>query len=166
VAINPYDYAKGRGLARSSWVARVLLMAARVPVLGETVMRLRSLPVIKAIFDGGMAEPRRMPPRLLTEMYLVGNRPGHYRAFLSLIRNAESWELATKDYAKIRIPVLLIWAKRDWARPDEMEHDRRIIPRAQMVTVEGGGHFLPLDRPDALVERLRALKVSPSNSAV
>ena len=107
-----------------------------------------------------------MPPRLVTEMYLVGNRPGHYRAFLILIRNTESWELAMKHYANIRIPVLLVWAKQDWARPDEMEHDRRIIPGAQMVTIEGGGHFLPLDRPDALVERLRALKVSPSNSAV
>ena len=100
VAINPYDYAKGRGLARSSWLARVLLVAARVPVLGETMMRLRSFPILKVIFDGGMSDPRRMPPRLLTEMYLVGNRPGHYRAFLSLIRNAESWELARKNYAK------------------------------------------------------------------
>jgi pimeloyl-ACP methyl ester carboxylesterase len=44
VAINPYDYAKGRGLARSSWLARLLLAAARVPVFGETVMRLRSSP--------------------------------------------------------------------------------------------------------------------------
>jgi pimeloyl-ACP methyl ester carboxylesterase len=124
VAINPYDYAKGRGLARSSWLARVLLAAARVPVLGDTVMRLRSFPVIKAVFDGGMADPRRMPPRLLKEMYLVGNRPGHYRAFLSLLRNSESWERATKGYANIKIPVLLVWGKQDWARPEEMEHDR------------------------------------------
>jgi pimeloyl-ACP methyl ester carboxylesterase len=43
VAINAYDYAKGRGLARSSWLARVLLLAVRVPVLGETVMRLTKL---------------------------------------------------------------------------------------------------------------------------
>jgi pimeloyl-ACP methyl ester carboxylesterase len=166
VAINAYDYAKGRGLARSSWLARILLVAARVPVLGETVMRLRSFPIIKAIFDGGMANPRRMPPRLVTEMYLVGNRPGHYRAFLSLIRNAESWERVTKDYANIEIPVLLVWGKQDWARSDEMDHDRRIIPGAQMVTVEDAGHFLALDRPDALVERLRAIKVTPSNSPV
>jgi hypothetical protein len=31
----------------------------------------------------------------------VGNRPGHYRAFLSLLRNASSWETATKDYGRI-----------------------------------------------------------------
>ena len=166
VAINPYDYAKGRGLARSSWLARLLLAAARVPVFGETVMRLRSFPIIKAVFDGGMADPRRMPPRLLKEMYRVGNRPGHYRAFLSLLRNSESWELATKDYVNIKIPVLLVWGKQDWARTDEMEHDRQIIPGARMVIVDDGGHFLPLDRPDAVIERLRALKVTPTNSAV
>src|SRR5262249_30042009 len=145
---------------------RALLAAARVPVLGETVMRLRSFPVIKAVFDGGMADPRRMPPRLLKEMYLVGNRPGHYRAFLSLIRNSESWERATKGYANIKIPVLLVWGKQDWARPGEMEHDRRIVPGAQMITIDDGGHFLPLDRPDTVIERLRALKVAPSSSAV
>jgi pimeloyl-ACP methyl ester carboxylesterase len=88
-----------------------------------------------------------------------------YRAFLGLIRNADSWELATKHYAKIRTPVLLVWGKQDWARPDEMERDRQIIPGAQMVTIEDGGHVLPLDRPDAVTERLRALKVTPSNSA-
>jgi pimeloyl-ACP methyl ester carboxylesterase len=104
-------------------------------------------------------------------MYVVGNRPGHYRAFLSLLRNSDSWQRATKDYVNIKIPVLLVWgkqdwAKQDWARPDEMEHDRQIIPGARMVIVDDGGHFLPLDRPGAVIERLRALKVTPTNSAV
>ena len=83
-------------------------------------------------------------------MYLVGNRPGHYRAFLSLLRNAESWETATKDYGRIDIPVLLIWGDRDWARPSEREHDRKLIPSVQMTTLEPGGHFLALDRPQEL----------------
>jgi pimeloyl-ACP methyl ester carboxylesterase len=111
-----------------------------------------------------MADPRRIPARLLKEIHLVGNRPGHYRAFLSLLRNSESWERATKSYANIKIPVLLIWGKQDWARPDEMDHDRRIIPGAQMITIEDGGHFLPLDQPDAMIERLRALNVTPSSA--
>ena len=86
----------------------------------------------------------------MKEMYLVGNRPGHYRAFLSLLRNAESWETATKDYGRIEVPVLLIWGDQDWARPPEREHDRKLIPGVQMTTLERGGHFLPLDRPAEL----------------
>jgi pimeloyl-ACP methyl ester carboxylesterase len=80
-------------------------------------------------------------------MNRVGNRPGHYRAFLSLLRNAASWEAATKEYGRITIPVLLMWGDRDWARPAEREHDRALIPNVQMMTLEGGSHFLPLDRP-------------------
>ena len=63
--------------------------------------------------------------------------------------------MATKDYPNIKVPVLLVWGDRDWAKPDEKERDRQLIPSAEMVTVERGGHFLPLDRPDAVIEHLR-----------
>jgi pimeloyl-ACP methyl ester carboxylesterase len=86
----------------------------------------------------------------MQEMYLVGNRPGHYRAFLSLLRNSESWEEATKVYGRIEMPVLLVWGDRDWARPSEREHDRKLIPGAEMITLKDGGHFLPLDQPSEL----------------
>ena len=42
VSINPYDYDKGRGLARSSLVGWIITYATLIPVVGETVMRLRS----------------------------------------------------------------------------------------------------------------------------
>jgi pimeloyl-ACP methyl ester carboxylesterase len=48
--------------------------------------------------------------------------------------------------------VLLVWGDRDWARPPEREHDRALIPNVEMTTVEGGGHFLPLDQPRVLTE--------------
>jgi pimeloyl-ACP methyl ester carboxylesterase len=88
----------------------------------------------------------------MKEMYRVGNRPRHYRAFISLIRNAESWELAQKDYGRIDVPVLLIFGDKDWSRPLERERTRSLILNAVMKTVGGGGHFLPLDRPRELAE--------------
>ena len=51
---------------------------------------------MKSILQGGVADAESIPPALLKEMYLVGNRPGHYRAFLSLLRNSKSWEAATR----------------------------------------------------------------------
>jgi pimeloyl-ACP methyl ester carboxylesterase len=154
VAINPYDYARGRGMARSSLAARLVVAAAGIPVLGETVMRLRNLIIMKSVLDGGVSDPRSLPPALLKEMYLTGNRPGHYRAFVRLLRNAASWEAATAEYANIRIPVLLLWGDRDWAVPDEKERDCRLIPGAEMVAVANGGHFLPLDQPEEVVRHL------------
>jgi pimeloyl-ACP methyl ester carboxylesterase len=155
VAINPYDYAQGHGLARSSPAARLIMLSARVPILGETVMRLRTFGVIRAVLQGGVATPASISPALLRELYMVGNRKGHYRAFLSLLRHAASWEYATTVYGNSDVPILLIWGDRDWASPTEREHDRKLLPGVQMVTVDRGGHFLPLDRPDAVIEQIR-----------
>jgi pimeloyl-ACP methyl ester carboxylesterase len=152
VAINPYDYAKGRGMARSSVLGWMITYASLIPVIGETVNRLRNSIIMRAVLRGGVADAKSIPSALMREMYVVGNRRGHYRAFISLLRNAESWETATKDYHRINVPVLLIWGDEDWARPSEREHDRDLIPGAQMTTVERGGHFLPLDRPEEVQE--------------
>jgi pimeloyl-ACP methyl ester carboxylesterase len=154
IAINPYDYAKGRGMGRSGLFGAFVTYASLLPVIGETVMRLRNSLIMGAVLGGGVADPNSIPPALMKEMYLVGNRPGHYRAFLSLLRNAESWETVTKDYGRIAVPVLLIWGDRDWARPVEREHDRMQIPGVEMTTFPRGGHFLPLDRPRELTEAI------------
>ena len=90
-------------------------------------MRLRNSFIMGAVLRGGVADGNSIPPALTKEMYLAGNRPGHYRAFLSLLRNASSWETATKDYGRIDVPVLLIWGDQDWARAPEREHDGKLI---------------------------------------
>ncbi|HET7447046.1 MAG TPA: alpha/beta hydrolase [Methyloceanibacter sp.] len=154
VAINPYDYARGRGMGRAGLFGAFVTYAALVPVIGETVMRLRNSLIMDAVLRGGVADANNIPPALLKEMYLVGNRPGHYRGFLSLLRNAESWDTASKDYGRIQMPILLIWGDQDWARPVEREHDRMLIAGVEMTTLAGGGHFLPLDRPRELTEAI------------
>ena len=117
-------------------------------------MRLRNFLIMKAVLRGGVVNPQSIRPALLKEMYEVGNRRGHYRAFISLLRNAASWETATGAYGNIKVPVCLIWGHEDWSRSSEREHDRRLIPGAEMTVVEGGGHFLPLDRPQELLEMI------------
>jgi pimeloyl-ACP methyl ester carboxylesterase len=147
VSINPYDYAAGRGLARSSPLGWMITATSRVPLVGETVMRLRNFLIMKAVLRGGVSDKESIRPALLKEMYEVGSRPGHYQAFLSLLRHSATWEEATAIYRNIEVPVLLIWGEQDWSGASEREHDRTLIPGAQVVTVEKGGHFLPLDRP-------------------
>jgi pimeloyl-ACP methyl ester carboxylesterase len=154
VSINPYDYAKGRGLARSSLFGRLTTYAALVPVLGEIWMSLRSFPVTQSILSGGVARPRNIPPALMREMHAVGNRPRHYRAFLALLRNGRSWELAREQYSRIDVPVLLVYGDRDWSRSAERERTRAAIPKVVTKTIKDSGHFLPLDRPRELLDLL------------
>jgi pimeloyl-ACP methyl ester carboxylesterase len=156
IAINPYDYAKGRGMARSSPLGRMIVTTSRIPIVGETVMRLRNFIIMKAVLHGGVAHRESIPPELLEEMYLIGNRPGHYRAFISLLRNSPSWEAAAKVYGNIiGVPVRLVWGDRDWAKQSERERDKQLIPQAETATIENGGHFLPLDQPGAVVGQIR-----------
>ena len=152
VAVNPYDYANGRGMARSSLPGWLITATSEIPVLGETVMRLRNFIIMRAVLQGGVADLRCIPPELLKEMYEVGNRRGHDRAFLSLLRNAGSWEAATAIYRNIKVPVCLVWGDKDWAKAGERQHDRSLLAGVQPATIENGGHFLPLDRPRELQE--------------
>jgi pimeloyl-ACP methyl ester carboxylesterase len=116
-------------------------------------MRFRNRMVERKIFEGGVAQPTDIPPQFMEELYLVGMRPGHYRAFLSLLRHARKWDDARFRYHDIAVPVLLIYGQRDWSRPNERHTALQQIPGARMETVAGGGHFLSLDRPRE-VERL------------
>ena len=62
--------------------ANVILGLGAVPILGPTIMRLRQFPLEKRIFQGGVARKESLPLPLAREMYRVGNRRGHARAFL------------------------------------------------------------------------------------
>ncbi len=155
VAVNPYDYDGGRGIRRSSALANVLFGLNDVAILGPTVTRLRQYPIVRRILEGGVYRPDSMPPALAREMYEVGNRPGHYRAFMSLVHHWAGWERARAEYGSIDRPVLLVYGDHDWSRVPEREADRQAIPGAQLRVVKDAGHFLALDAPDDFVRAVR-----------
>jgi pimeloyl-ACP methyl ester carboxylesterase len=72
IAINPYDYAKGRGMARSSLFGWFVNYASLLPVIGETVMRLRNSLIMTSVLNGGVADEKSIPPALMGEMYWSG----------------------------------------------------------------------------------------------
>jgi pimeloyl-ACP methyl ester carboxylesterase len=155
VSINPYDYGR-RGIDRANGVSKVLFTLAPIPVLGPTVMRLRNRLVEGKVLQGGMANPSSVPPAFGEEVYRVGERPGYYRAFLNLIRHMPLWRETHNQYGRIKTPVLLVYGDHDWSREPERLATLGEIPGARLVTVPNGGHFLPLDQPEAVVEQIRA----------
>lgn len=167
VAISTYDYDRGRGAKRASAIGRLIFSLNDVPVLGATVTRLRQYPIIKAVLEGGLHRLDAMPGPLAREIYEVGNRPGHYRAFMSLVHHWPTWEAVRERYGGIDRPVLLLYGDHDWSRPDERAETARRIPGAEVRTVKDGGHFLSLDAPAEtighvveFVDRLPAIRVA------
>lgn len=154
VSINPFDYGK-RGADRANLVAKMIFSLAPIPVLGDTVMRLRNRLVEGKIFEGGVVTRESLPPALAEQAFVAGERPGHYRGFLNLIRHMPQWGRVHGSYRHIRVPVLLIYGDSDWSREAERQKTFREIPDARLVTVEKGGHFLPLDRPEAVTHQIR-----------
>jgi pimeloyl-ACP methyl ester carboxylesterase len=151
VAINPYDYDRGRGAMRASALARLLFGLNDVPLVGGTVWRLRQRPVLTAVLEGGLGRLQSLPPALAREIYQVGNRPGHYRAFMSLVHHWPSWETVAERYPAIDRPVLLLYGDHDWSHTGERERNARRIPGAELRTISEAGHFLSLDAPDDMI---------------
>jgi len=155
VSINPYDYGE-RGIDRANAVAKIVFTLAPIPVVGDTVMRLRNSLVEGKVLEGGVATPAALPQSFRDEVYRVGERPGHYQAFLNLIRHMPLWRKTREVYGAVRVPVLLVYGDRDWSREAERQATLRQIPGARLVMVRDGGHFLPLDQPEAVIQQIRA----------
>jgi pimeloyl-ACP methyl ester carboxylesterase len=156
IAINPYDYAHGMGIARGNAWAWLVFNLTRIPVLGETVMRLRSSFIEWRTLVGGVAEPSAITPGFAEQVRASGFRPGHYRAFLNLLRHAHLWDEARRRYGEITVPVLVIYGDRDWSRADERQRTINAIPGAKSETIANGGHFLSLDQPERLARLIKS----------
>jgi pimeloyl-ACP methyl ester carboxylesterase len=154
IAINPYDYPPAGGIRSSSLMARLILGPAAVPILGATLMRLRNRFVSDAIMTGGVSFADAMSPELRAEFYEVGERRGHYQAFLSLLAHERRWSEARSLYPQIRVPTLLIYGEQDWAPVAERERTGGLIPGVVVKTVAEGSHFLSLDRPAELTDQI------------
>jgi pimeloyl-ACP methyl ester carboxylesterase len=160
ISINPYDYPPAGGIRHSSLTARAILGPAGVPILGATLMRLRNRFVSDRIMEGGVASGAALTGALKRELYEVGARPGHYQAFLRLLSHEREWAKARAEYARIEVPVLLVYGEQDWAPQDARAQDATLIPRVTALTLNGG-HFLPLDRPRELADLIIRFRTEP-----
>jgi pimeloyl-ACP methyl ester carboxylesterase len=154
VAVNPYDYDRGRGLRRSSWSARLFTTALRIPLLRRLFGDAQPFFVVKRILEGGVVRKGSFPPSLLHELQSGGLRPGQRRAFEQLVLHWRSWEQARAEYTNIALPVQLVYGEEDWSSEFEREDNRRTIPRARIRFIKDAGHFAALDAPGAFVDTI------------
>ena len=96
-----------------------------------------------------------------SEMDRVGNRTGHYRAFISLLRSGVSWEAARNDYAGIAVPVLLVWGDGDQRSPLTIAAQfRAAIPGAELAVIPNAGHVSNMEQPEEFNSRVRQFCLS------
>ena len=154
ISINPFDYGKGNGVQRSSFLANLIISLSKIPIVGGTVMRLNNPLIDKTIFYAGVNHRDSVPSSFLREYFEVGGRPGYTKAFISLFRNAYRWDHLRKEYKNINIPVLLLYGEDDWSFTKEREAHLEEIPGAQMKTINNTNHYLSFDNPSAVIDNI------------
>ena len=89
-----------------------------------------------------------MPEAFAKEFYEVGNRPGHYHGFLSLLAHERLRPLPAGVPGDQGAGIARLW--RGGLGAAESGKRTRCSFRRGMETVRNGDDFLPLDQPEEL----------------
>jgi pimeloyl-ACP methyl ester carboxylesterase len=146
VAFNTYDFADG--IKRANLLARIVVGSIRAPVVGPIVAGLDNRQVFKGVMDGGLHDPSQLPDHYLDELRRVGRRPGYPTVARAIYRNLESLIAARERYARINVPVTLVYGDEDWSRPSDRQANIESVPGARDLVLPETGHFAALERPD------------------
>jgi len=155
IAINPYDYGRGGGIRRSSALANLLFAMFQWPVIGPLIVRAGTTGILRRVLEGGLRDRRHLSAELVDALWECGSLPGHSRAFLSLSREWRSWIDVRAAYARIQVPVTLVYGDHDWSLAEEREANAHALPAARRVPLVACGHFASLERPAEIAELIR-----------
>jgi pimeloyl-ACP methyl ester carboxylesterase len=131
----------------------------------------RSLRYVPGLLDLGLRMAPRMQTRWLARGMTSDAQAGHdlaeqaaatvrvrtgRRALIQLIRHVDDWRFVMRQLGGVRVPVLLVWGERDalYGLP-AAERLRHAIAAAQLITIAGAGHLLPIERPIELAAEMR-----------
>jgi uncharacterized protein (TIGR00369 family) len=105
--------------------------------------------------ETGMTTPGRVTDEVVDEWTRPFQDLGGRRAYLRAARALNNRDLVarSKHIEEIETPTLILWGANDtFLEPRWAEVLQRKLRNSTVEIVDPGGHFLPLDRPDAVVE--------------
>lgn len=146
VAFNPYDYLPGA--ERANLLASVLIKSVRAPLIGPIFAAMESRASLAGILKGGFHDPRNLPPDFIDELVKGGKRPGYSNVARGVYKGLPSYVAARSYYARIDVPVTLVYGDHDWSRPAEREANLARIKRAKMIVLKDTRHIASLESPE------------------
>jgi len=146
IAFNAYDYLPG--VERANLLASIIIKFVRAPLIGPLFAAMESRATLAGILKGGFHDPRSLPPDFIDELAKGGKRPGYSNVARAVYRGLPSYVAARSYYARIDVPVTLVYGDHDWSRPAEREANRALIKRAKMIVLKDTGHIVSLERPE------------------
>jgi len=123
--------------------ARFALRASR-GVLGAA-------PLLTPVLQGSVADPARMPPRLVARYlapYVGSEGVSH---LLVLGRSIRPGDLEDLDLGRIKVPTLLVWGEQDrWLDPSVPDRLATAIRQSRLVRIPSAARLVPEDAPEQL----------------
>ncbi|UFX47570.1 alpha/beta hydrolase [Bradyrhizobium sp. 41S5] len=146
VAFNSYDYLPG--VERANVLASVIIKIVRAPLIGPIFAAMESRASLAGILNGGFHDPRSLPADFIDELVKGGKRLGYSNVARDVYKGLASYVAARSYYARIDVPVTLVYGDHDWSRPAEREANRARIKRAKMIVLKDTGHIVSLESPE------------------
>jgi pimeloyl-ACP methyl ester carboxylesterase len=91
----------------------------------------------------------------LNELRRVGRRHGYAMVARAIYRNLDSLIAARERYARINVPVTLVYGDHDWSRPSDRQANIESVPGARHIVLRNKGHFTALEAPHDVARILR-----------
>jgi len=107
--------------------------------------------------EAGVVTPGRVTDEMVDEWTRPFQDLGGRRAYLRAARALNNRDLTSraKHIDEIETPTLILWGANDaFLEPAWAETLHRRLRESTVQIIDPGGHFLPLDRPDAVVEAI------------
>jgi pimeloyl-ACP methyl ester carboxylesterase len=146
VAFNAYDYLPG--VERANLLASIIIKSVRAPVIGPAFAAMENRATLAGILKGGVHRPRSLPSEFIDELVKSGKRTGYPNVARAVYRSLPSYVAARQHYARIDVPVTLVYGDHDWSRPLERAANQALIKRARMIELKDCGHIASLERPE------------------
>jgi uncharacterized protein (TIGR00369 family) len=107
--------------------------------------------------EAGMVTPGRVTDELVDEWTRPFQDLGGRRAYLRAARALNNRDLTSrsKHIDEVETPTLILWGANDkFLEPRWAETLHHKLRESTVEIIDPGGHFLPLDRPDAVAEAI------------
>jgi pimeloyl-ACP methyl ester carboxylesterase len=142
------------------WPATLQARLARATrgLPGALALGIRLAPRAQArwFLHGALGDRRAADGVLVDQVAATLRSRTGRRALIRALRQLDEWRFVTRQLGGIRARTLLVWGERDmlYGLP-VAERMRHAIHGAQLVTLAGAGHLLPIERPEELAAAMR-----------
>jgi len=147
---NPYDYDTffGEGIRRANLFARFIIWSMSLPAVGNLFTALENRLILWLIFRGGVYNKKAITHSYISLLSTSIRKSLNIYHTRNVFSQFNSWSEAKKQYAKLKVPVTLIYGDRDWSTSEERRESRELLNPKKYVELTNTGHFSFLEAPE------------------